>query len=898
MKKFTMAVIIAALIVSANVSWAQEAPVKGFDVPHLEFSLAQAERATEPETWLELANEALSRCLALWELAALDLYPDPADLAQARFELKDWTMERVAQRYASWLEDRFFGAQAARLRASVARAAQKANSRYLYITSDTGAPLFDASGNPMYKRPGDGSDAQSDEKAWREEGQASIEAAIADGALAMEALRPELLSAVPEGERWRFNDALSKAFSAAVGRCTRELDAMLDREERLFVARRTSDVWSLRQKSESQAAGEVARRLAEQTASECAEGLRLLEQRIESAEAGTGDLNLAGREWLKAFEEQFDRGLQAWTEAEAGFMARRMEWEVGANEAWDQGNLAWAQAFGILEEEQKLWELSAQELLESGAKAFSEAEQSLRAEMQSARQEFVRVSNERATAGADRAKARVDMYLRNASAMAGAVDSIEFWLDKLKKDAVGVYGEAIPEFPGNGKLAEWLDAKLQETSPLEKLKTQPFQNTMEELSRWLSLYGDFRTAALEARQSLLAEYGIAFESGTAADVLGDAASSEDWYLDEYQAELLRARAVRSYWERRVSVAQEVFDYASDLSAGRATEAESIQSLNLAKTAYERALLEYQLAQNALTDASLCLAPIREQVEDAAEDLKEAGEKLERLNDEYSRSLTALAMGGASYIMEDVVERYGQLLAQSGLADGAMEPGDSVELIARFLQKAVSLGYSSMLEAASADLVELVNGSAEKVSLSQLKQIRDALWQPDGESPMPQSASAMGIEPTDPAYGNVQSLLGQLASLASDVPDAQERLRRQTAIEAAVREAVTGARARADWALEARLDALAIIGAKSMEQWRSERGGSGSLEDCLVYSREAARLATAMQRDALALYLGVEPIGENADNAMLLSYWWAGGATDGSQWLSAFDSILAHYDEPY
>jgi hypothetical protein len=54
----------------------------------------------------------------------------------------------------------------------------------------------------------------------------------------------------------------------------------------------------------------IAGQLIEEVGGFYTRGIAALEERIE-AEAGTGDLVLAGREWLDAYREQFERGLKA-----------------------------------------------------------------------------------------------------------------------------------------------------------------------------------------------------------------------------------------------------------------------------------------------------------------------------------------------------------------------------------------------------------------------------------------------------------------------------------------------------------------------------------------------------------------------------------------------------------
>ena len=175
-----------------------------------------------------------------------------------------------------------------------------------------------------------------------------------------------------------------------------EFEGLVAREERLFVACRTGDIYSLRKKSDDAAASMITGKLIDEVEAACAGGIASLTAKMEEAAAGTGDLVLAGSEWLEEYREQFNRGLKAWEEAEERFFMRRIEWEQDAGLLYAEGEESWIRAFEHFEEERRNWELNVKALFDSGEKLFLDASENLEKAIAGARAEFDRDARLRA----------------------------------------------------------------------------------------------------------------------------------------------------------------------------------------------------------------------------------------------------------------------------------------------------------------------------------------------------------------------------------------------------------------------------------------------------------------------------------------------------------------------
>jgi hypothetical protein len=124
-------------------------------------------------------------------------------------------------------------------------------------------------------------------------------------------------------------------------------------------------------------------------------------------------------------------------------------------------------------------------------------------------------------------------------------------------------------------------------------------DTLIQIQNYYNTYLLYAEKSLEARDRIYENYAELFGTGALKDILSSDASSDDFYLDEFQIALIRAKAVVLYWERKTSIADSVMAYAVELNAGRMTEAEGIRAWENAKAAYNESLTIYETELNKL-----------------------------------------------------------------------------------------------------------------------------------------------------------------------------------------------------------------------------------------------------------------------------------------------------------
>lgn len=813
---FTMIVIA---LVCATLARAQAPGALGFDESLYGLAFAAAERSwasggDEARAWLDAARAGSAAYLSRWERDAAALYGDPAAFAEASARLGAWAKADLAERFAAWLRDRFLGRGASALKEKVAEGAALANRARLYLIDEWGRVAYDAAGDPLYRRDAEG--LAEDGEAWRGIALAARDAAVEGYGAWLSERRAELLAYLPDGEREGFALALGRASASALERATRELDALLEREERLFVARRTSDAWSLRRKSDSEAASEIASRLLAELGAACDASVRSLSARVEATNGvvDVADLSAAGTAWLDAFKEQFDRGLSSWREAEERFMIRRLEWEREAGAAYERGNRAWAEAYARLDSRRLAWEAEASALLRSGEEAFARAGAELEANIARARAEFERDAADRNLASVERAEAWVDVYAEAGWARRSAEEGLSYWLTRL--------GAPAPE-ADDPRLSAWLASELASARGGGER-----ERVLREAQGCLEAIEGYEARADEALERLAGLCGL--ELGSTG--LG-AAGEPTGFVNEYQIAVIRAKAVEGYWRKRVGIALAVAAYAEDLSSGRATEAESMARLGEARALYEAAGREYAAAEEALQGAGASVSTAREEASAAMAALSAAGAALEAAAREYAELMGSLASGdGGARLRNEMLERYRELAAAGGLSSGRASPGEAA-MVAAYYEAARRLGAAEALELSSQALRVAVRGESGYggdglPSLAELYRAAHAVITPPDLSVGALRPEGYGLGDGDRAAPMIEALRRAMEAELDASGGALERveIRRRYGELAAL--AADEARLKAGAALGARLAGIALLGAKDLASWFEGLPGPSSL----------------------------------------------------------------------
>ncbi|MDR0557338.1 MAG: hypothetical protein LBG43_05650 [Treponema sp.] len=716
----------------------------GFDRSVFDWHFEMADREITPEQWMRQAREGVSMARSAWERMALELYAEPELRLAAEKQVDDWSEAELEKRFSDWLVKRFLGSEAEKVIRSISTMASDTGVGVIYHRDENGTILYnETTGDPEIIRPGE-SDFSVDKDNWLAQTTNFANNEITAYAAKLDGLYPELLSYIPEDRRDDFTLSLDRFKSDGLSYIQSELNRIISREERIITAQRLGDVWSLRKKSEDQAASALTSALISEAQNMCEQGIADLQERIEAAEAYAGDLALAGGEWLALYQEQFNIGLKAWEEAEERFFISRLEWERDAGENYRQGIETWQAAYQKFIQEREAWEKQTQRLLESGEALFASASHTLESAIAEARVEFHKNASLRVQSGTDRANAYIDMYLTSVSAANSAQDNISFWIGQY--DAGNQ--DAIPAISDAAAFEAWL---LHEEKNADA--TSADNPSLQEIRNWYELYASYKAKIVDTKQSLAAEFDLVMGEGILTGVLDAGTGSEDFNLDEYQIALIKAKAAVAYWEKQTAMAQAVLQYAVDASAGRSTASESAKAWEDAKKAYDDAVLVYGETQRRLLEAGSDVQSVKLEMDAAAQKMQEASAALETLNADYAAILSASVIKDKTFLFNQIVDQYKELAkSQQAIRDVDFLP---------YLESAYRFDESNIAEKMGGMLKQLVLGNAEYGKpLIELADNVNSIITISQETPLPETIQDFGIAADNPAYEAIETLLNE------------------------------------------------------------------------------------------------------------------------------------------
>ena len=643
---FILGLVPTSLFSQTNPSF-QTGEIKGFNRSIFDTHFSRADREITPERWLAEAKSGIMQALGAWELIAGNLYDNPLLFDDAKNQIVQWSNEELERRFSQWLIGRFFGEAAEKAVLEFSQMLGENQKNYSWHLDEDGNILFDdKTGNPLVIRPDDyGREFSQDLSAWKIETDSliNIKTSFIENLLLNH--YPELLTYIPAELRETFNETINESAALMKESIKREFENIAAREEMIFTSRRTRDIWSLRRRSDDEAARIFTQKLIAETEDSCKNGIEELTVRIEQAEAGIGDLAVMGDEWLRLYKEQFERGLKAWEEAEERFFIRRIEWEQDSFRLYSEGEEIWLSAFNQFEEQRRLWELQVKELFQSGEQLFSNITEELKKNIEAARIEFELNREMRIGEGTARVKALVDMYIICASAAISAMESLLFWQSQYGLNTVN---------PKDPEYYTWLKGEQNKN---------PDDFTLKEMEKTYNMYTSYIEKAIDARNRIMENYSELIGTGTLKDILSSEATSDDFCLDEYQIALIRAKALVLYWEKKTTIAEAVAAYANDLTAERITEAEGLRAWESAKAAYTESLLIYEAELTRLNSIGVNIQNQQDVLNKLTQDMLREETKLNQLTSDYTALISISVTNLENYYLMDFNRKYNELVIE-------------------------------------------------------------------------------------------------------------------------------------------------------------------------------------------------------------------------------------------
>jgi len=363
-------------------------------------------------------------------------------------------------------------------------------------------------------------------------------------------LYSELIAYVPIELQSSMSKIIYETASERSNAIKNEFENIAARDERILFSRNIKNFLNLRNQKEIDEARIFTERLISEAEAVCSIGIEEIKTKIEQASANAGDLALMGEEWLNLYKEQFERGLKAWEEAEERFFVKRIEWEQESLNLFSEGHNVWTSAYDQLNQEQQKWELQAKLLLEEGSEIFNNISVELTNSINTAREEFKQNMSLRLAEGIIRTNTLIDIYLLSISSAIFARDNE----DLVDSD----------------------------------------------------MYSICMDNAQDAINKILSDHIELLSSAELTSIINQDVSSDEFFLDEYQIALIRAKSLVSYWERKITIENAVINYSSELAAGRTSEEIRKNAWENAKFFYNEYLNAYELEMNKLSEIGTTL----------------------------------------------------------------------------------------------------------------------------------------------------------------------------------------------------------------------------------------------------------------------------------------------------
>ena len=707
-------------------SFSSVSDIRGFNKSVFNSYLSRADRELDPERWLIEAKLGVSQAIGGWELISGNLYDNPLLIAEAKHQLENWSNDELEKRFSQWLVARFFINFRTDSLLNFSQLMNETQKKYSWYLDNQGNILFDEqTGDPLIIRPDEENNPFSlDLLKWREQVNNNINNSLTSLDNKLLLLYPELLDYIPNELREKTNKLIVENLISMSNSIKAEFENIMAIEERKFISRRTRDIWSLRNKSENESAKIFAEKLIAETEETCKNGINNLKIKIEQAEAGIGDLALLGEEWLQLYKEQFDRGLKAWEEAEERFFTRRIEWEQDSLNLFNYGLEVWQTALKDFEEKRNLWEKEAESLFEAGKKLFKDINEDLEKNITNAKIEFELNKAMRIGEGTTRVKALIDMYLICSSAALSSKENLQFWHDQYNAE-----NKVNPKDEG---FSAWIETNIENTeNKIETMQNNSYSifltgsinklkrslTELKEMKNSYEMYNKYMLNALDAREKILENYSNLFDFGSLKDILSQDATSEDFYLDEYQLALIRAKALVGYYENKTAIAKAVSAYANELTSGRMTEAEGLKAWENAKNAYTLSLAEYEAELKTLTGIGNEIQSKQIELADLMSVLQQEEAKLNQLYSDYTALVSSSAVNMQNIFRSELKTKYKYLTEDYKKLFFAEEES----LYSNAHIHGLNWGYSSQIETAQYYLDLFINGNDDDLlSLSELE----------------------------------------------------------------------------------------------------------------------------------------------------------------------------------
>jgi hypothetical protein len=717
----------------------------GVDTNTLEMYLDRADLAVDREEWYRLATYGAEIVVASWEneyLLSLE-NPDNTGAAITPVELMNSIDDIMEKRYTEWIVENFFNDSISGDSKSLFDSIKETNMEYLsVIDEETGELKKDEAGDLVLQKS---DNLEEDNASWITAVTQAIDASI-DSFIDMSTQWYSEIALLlnPEETPW-LDDEYDRHFSDYEESYREELDFIFLYEQRRFYNYRTLDQYSLEKKSEKEGAESIANGLIESAQEDLLGGLQKLKDGLDAIDESdpTGASTIEAENWREEFRIVFEEGMRKWETAEEELLFERVQWDQRVEEDVKTGEQIWVDAYEKLSKSRIQWQNDLNDLIDEGLAKWSEIDEALITSITKAKTELNENIEKRKQSLSTQVNSLVDIYVKSTSVIRTARDSIKYWIEEhyIETYHDESYWIENEEF--------WADTSKFRAE--YQISPDDRSRTVENILYWKNALSTYKNYKTTAEEKLIGTYGIilkdsinsipgldwnSFENGAADDLLGnldlttweseEASIGEDWenrYLDKYQVELVKARALKDYWDKQLEIARAVYDYSNDISSERDQDVVTQQKYTDAKDAFDLARDGYNGALQALTAEAETLADVQETMTEKMDLMKESQLALEQAQKDYQDAFLIFTAGNDVYFSEKITRYYKLLAEKAGFAENQPENSYADYLMA-YHDAASKYDESLFYQNLNTQVFHLINGFSIADSSVKIEGLQD------------------------------------------------------------------------------------------------------------------------------------------------------------------------------
>jgi hypothetical protein len=283
----------------------------------LEHFLEKASYARNEEEWMRIAEEGMLSALGGWEGMAAEQIENDSEYKSAKEEFEKDT----EQAYIEWKAKRYAEEKDAFERSVVRKILNESAAEWNYLDSD---------GNQT--RMIEESQVKDARNQWYEYAEGLVNEYLETTDFTSELMLgiKDYATRLSEDEK---KEIISKANSSYKQIKKNEYQQILEAESNELMRYMLYDQYSLRKKTDAEAAAIIATGLANETNEITSQNLNNVFSQIDTLiQMDEQELEAAEEQWLSNFSRVMEDSLAKWDEAEREFLIKRSEWEKDAVE--------------------------------------------------------------------------------------------------------------------------------------------------------------------------------------------------------------------------------------------------------------------------------------------------------------------------------------------------------------------------------------------------------------------------------------------------------------------------------------------------------------------------------------------------------------------------------------